>query len=494
MSQFKPDLLLVNGVVVTGSGRKKANIAVSNGKISGIFEPWWEPPADRVIDLKGRYLLPGIVDPEGHPGCYVRFDRDIETESRAVAATGTTTWGIQGPSPRLGKEPFKEVISPEDVVSFLDVFEDAQRIVNSKSMVDTFFTFMMETDQQMAEIPRYAKELGVTSYKLYLHCKRLDLDRFWASRRAGLATGFDDGAVFVAMENTKRIGPPGIVCIHPENWEIARIFEDRLIAQGRKDWAAWSDRSPDFCEAHHVRTYAYLAKITGCPLYIQHATTEKTFEEILRAKGEGVKIFAQTGPAWLFFDKDNGWRINVPLRDEETRLKIWEALADGIIDCVGSDHVIAWDPNSREDLYRESIWDLRTGFTSRGEMLAPVMLSEGVNKGRITLERMVEVCCENPAKIFGLWPKKGSISVGSDADFVVVDLDKEVKVTKEVVFSRSGWSLLEGYTMKGWPVMTILRGHVLMEWPDGERAPRVGHDRVGRYLPRKPGCNLYPLD
>jgi dihydroorotase-like cyclic amidohydrolase len=109
-------------------------------------------------------------------------------------------------------------------------------------------------------------------------------------------------------------------------------------------------------------------------------------------------------------------------------------------------------------MYNENIWKLRTGFTSRVGLLSPVMLSEGVNKGRITLERMVEVCCENPAKIFGLYPKKGALQVGSDADMVLVDLDKEVTLEKKHLFTRSGWSIAEGHTFKGWPVMTILRG------------------------------------
>lgn len=488
------DLNVIGGHVVTSGGVHDYGIAVKDGKIVALAEPALLPPARRTLDVRGRYIIPGIVDPEAHPGCYVPFEVDIRTETRAAAAAGVTTWGIQGPSPRLGSKPFKEYAAPEDVVSFTKVWDDALRIVNTCSMVDTFFTFMLETDEQAEEIPVYAAEMGVTSFKLYLHCQRPELDKYWARGRAGLVTGFDDGTVYLAMEKTAEIGAPGIVCIHAENWEIARVMEKRLIQAGRHDWAAWTDRSPDFAEAHHVRAYAYLAKITGCPLYIQHATTEKTFEEILRARGEGLTVYAQTGPAWLYFTRENGWRINVPLRSRETLPKIWDALAGGIIDAVGSDHVIAWDPNGREDLYHESIWKLRTGFTSRVECYLPVLLSEGVNKGRITLERLVEVSSENPARIFGLYPKKGAIAVGSDADLVVIDLDREVRVGKEHVLTRSGWSLLEGHVMKGWPVMTILRGNVVAEWPDGAPGPRIVDETPrGRYVPRIPGKTIYPL-
>jgi dihydropyrimidinase/dihydroorotase len=196
----------------------------------------------------------------------------------------------------------------------------------------------------------------------------------------------------------------------------------------------------------------------------------------------------------LYFSAEAGWRINVPLRYRKDIPKIWDAVAKGIIDAVGSDHVVAWEPSGREDMYNENIWKLRTGFTSRVECLLPVMLSEGVNKGRITLEKVAEVCAENPAKIFGLYPKKGAIVVGADADFVVVDLDREVQVGKQHILTRSGWSLLEGHVMRGWPVMTILRGNVIAEWPEGEPGPRiVAESPVGRYVPRIPGRALYPL-
>lgn len=244
-----------------------------------------------------------------------------------------------------------------------------------------------------------------------------------------------------------------------------------------------------------MRSYAYLAGVVGCPLYVQHATTERTFQEILKARGEGVRIYAQTGPVWLYFHKFNGWRINVPVRAPEVVPKIWDALARDVINTVGSDHVVSWEPAHRDDLYHENIWKLRTGFTSRVEMLLPVLLSEGVNKGRLTLERVVQVACENPARIFGLFPKKGTISVGSDADLVFVDLNREVLVEDRHTLSRSGWTHLRGHVMKGWPVKTMLRGRVIAEWPEGEPAPRIVDETPrGRYLPRIPGKSSYPLE
>ena len=133
-------------------------------------------------------------------------------------------------------------------------------------------------------------------------------------------------------------------------------------------------------------------------------------------------------------------------------------------------------------------------MAGRAESLLPIMLSEGVNKGRISLERLVEVCCENPARQFGLYPKKGVIALGADADFAIVDLNKTLKLTRDHVFNSNGWSLWEGWEMKGWPVMTILRGNIMMEWPEGEPKRKVVGQPIGKYLARKPGHEMYPLD
>ena len=122
------------------------------------------------------------------------------------------------------------------------------------------------------------------------------------------------------------------------------------------------------------------------------------------------------------------------------------------------------------------------------------MLTEGFHKGRISLEQLVRVCCENPARIFGLYPKKGSIAVGSDADLVVVDLNRTMKVNRDMIYSSAGWSIWENEELNGWPVMTILRGHVFMEWPEGApRAKIMDKKPSGRYLPRKAGHQLYPI-
>ena len=248
---------------------------------------------------------------------------------------------------------------------------------------------------------------------------------------------------------------------------------------------------------HHTRSFGYLAKITGSPVFFQHASTAETHQEILRMRSEGVKAYGNTGPAWLYLEPNQkAWRINAPIRYRKNSDAVWAAFNRGAVNTVTSDHVIAWLPNDKESMFNDNIWKLRTGFTSRVEMLTPVMLSKGVNEGRITLEKCVELMCEAPAKIYGIFPKKGTIQVGADADFCFVDLNKKVTVSKQNLHTGSGWSIVEGHTFKGWPVRTILRGRTIAKWNESTgRADVVDKsDTSGQYLPRIAGKSLYPID
>ena len=204
-----------------------------------------------------------------------------------------------------------------------------------------------------------------------------------------------------------------------------------------------------------------------------------------------MKIYAQTGHHYLTLSQDV-WKINVPLRDENTMDYLWQALRDGNLDCLGTDHVDWGMP--REAMDKGNVWETSSGFPSRVESYLPVMLTEGVHKNRISLERLVELCCEHPARIFGLYPKKGSISVGADADLVLVNLDRQMKVQRDMIYSSAGWSIWEGKELRGWPVLTMLRGQVIMEWPDGAPHAMIMSEKpTGRYVPRKPGHQLYPI-
>ena len=295
---------------------------------------------------------------------------------------------------------------------------------------------------------------------------------------------FDDGSIYAVFQAVAKLGAPAIALLHCENWEIAQVLQKQLMDAGRTDMGAWDDRSPAFTEVGHARTYLYYARIAGCPIYIVHCTTKETVAEIEKAKAEGLLVYSEIGTHYLVLHKD-AWKINVPLRDRSTHDALWQALASGAIDCIGSDHVA--HTRTRESMETGNVWTTISGFPSRVEGMLPMMLSEGVNKGRISIERLAKVASENPARIFGLYPKKGAIIPGADADLVVVDLKRRAKITKELLHTVTPWSIYEGWDVTGWPVMTLVRGNIVMEWPESEPRATVTKDSPGRYLRRQLG-------
>lgn len=486
------DLVIKNGKLVIPPNIISASLGIRDGRITAIGSDLSGFRAKKTIDAEGNHVLPGVVDPETHLGIHRGLREDFISESKAALAGGVTTWGMMLTSPTISRE-YKELKDPSDNLPFSQVVPIFQELGDEHSMVDYFLTPLVATDEQVEEIPRLAEEFGATSFKYYLHLKRGQetLGQWEPQRKIGLY-GFDDGTIYIGMEHVGRLGPPCIVCIHPENWEIIRVLQARLIKQGRKDNAAWDERSPHFVEAMHVRQYAYLAKVTNCPLYIVHTTTQETVDEIIRARNEGVQVISETGYHYLALDH-NVYKINVPLRDRETMEKLWKAMAAGDIDCVGSDHVNHGVPREKMEV-KGDVWKTISGFSSRVEALLPVMLSEGVNKGRISLPRCVEVCSENPAKAFGLYPKKGVLRVGSDADVVLVDLKKKQRIARSMLLTSAGWSVFEGWEVTGWPYQVLLRGEVALEWNEKEQKYHTVGKPRGRYLPRKLGHAIYPME
>lgn len=215
----------------------------------------------------------------------------------------------------------------------------------------------------------------------------------------------------------------------------------------------------------------YLAKVTGCPIYMVHMSAKEGPEVVVRLKGEGVDINVETCPQYLTLTKDNTDRtlgkVNPPLRTTEDHEALWEGIRKGIITNLGSDHAAC------SKKHKPEFWPATVGFAGI-ELMLPVMLSEGVNKGRINLEKLVEIACYNNAKQFNLLPKKGVIAVGADADILILDMNKEVKVTAAKLHHISDFTPWEGWTIKGWPVMTMVRGKVVVDNEELKVEPGFG--------------------
>lgn len=369
---------------------------------------------------------------------------------------------------------YKKLSEPEDVVSYLEVFPWARDMIEEHSVVDMGFTFAIICDMHAKEIPLYAEELGVTSFKFYLGYK--DVDYF--GRRIGLPLSWDDGTLYLGLENVAEIN--GVAAFHAENNQIARVLKQRLKDQGRMDLAAWDEGSPDFCEAIDVVKMAYLSKYLDCQLYEVHVSTRMGLEEVRKAQANGVKIVGETCPHYLVLNTENSGilaKANVPIRSPKENEALWRGIQDGVLTCIGSDHV----PCLYDEMYTEGdIWKSLSGFPEV-ETILPILLSEGVNRGRLSLEQVVDICCKNPAKTFGLYPKKGVIQVGADADLVILDLKKKRFVRAKEMKTASDFSVYEGWEFTGWPIFTMVRGNIVYE--DGQV---VGKPGTGQYLPRKP--------
>jgi len=282
-----------------------------------------------------------------------------------------------------------------------------------------------------------------------------------SARRVGYRA-VDMGFVYKAMETLAGYGPPALAQVHCEQPDIITLLSDRLQAQGRNDFLAWAESRPAVCETIHAFSLGLISMETGCPVYIVHVSNKETVDVIRYLRQRGVKIYAETCPHYLTLTKSTPMgllaRMSPPLRSESDIEYLWQAVADGTFDTIGSDHV----PLMRQQKEEDGVWKGIPGVGGIGAVL-PLIMTEGVNKGRITIERMVKLTSENPAKIWGIYPKKGALSPGSDADVVIVDPDREWVLSADNLKSRSDYSIYEGRTVKGKAIKTFVRGKLVAE-------------------------------
>lgn len=460
------DMIIKNGrCVIPGIGILKAGVAINDGQIVGIMKDQLLPKADEEVDANGGYILPGAIDPHTHLGNYTPFEQECLTETRSAAGGGVTTLltGI-----KLSKLP--DSMSKSKL--FSGVFDPVRRIIENNAVIDMGLYLMMLSSTLIDDIHECVK-LGVSSFKFQQTYTGEE------AKRLGYSEVLDDGQIFRGFGEIATHGDRAMAQWHAENAAIINLFKERIMGTGRSDLAAWTESRPGFNEDDVTHKMCVFAKQSGCRLYVVHVDTAASLRRIVQARQEGTKVYAEACPHYLTLSKDEPFgvlgKVNPPLRDKETMAMLWKALAEGSIDCIGTDHIVS---RMSEKVGSGDIWSALLGFPGVETML-PVMLSEGVNKGRITLERLVNVCSYNTARIFNLYPRKGTIAVGSDADLTIVDLQKEVKVTPDILHSASDFTLYDGWTLKGWPTFTIVRGSIVMQ--DGQVTGKAG---TGKYLPR----------
>ncbi len=459
------DIAIVNArIVVPKVGIVNTNIAVMDGKIVE-FTPD-EVQADRRIDAEGLYALPGAIDPHVHYGVFTSIDKAAESESRSAAVGGVTTmmrmFRLYGPY----RQKLKEHL-------------DASK---KSHLIDYSYHASILMEEHLDEIG-YCIDSGMTSFKLYMNLKGeigkifMDMDPYSSHMISG-TVNVDDSLIQSTIKTVAAHN--GIVMVHAEDPDTCVMEMNMMKSEGRKGLQAWSDCRPGRSEYDSIAKVSSWARQYDCSLYLPHIGSSGAIDSITVERNNGTKIFVETCPHYLTHSTDFQSitaKVVPPIRSKEDMQRMWQAVNDGTVNCIGTDHVA-----NRLDMKMGDgdIWSALSGFPGIATML-PVLLSEGVNKGRVRIEKVAELTSFNTAEIFGMFPKKGTIAIDSDADIVLVDMEKEQKVTPELLQSYSDYTIYDGMTIKGWPALTMVRGQVVME--DGQIIGKPGY---GEYISRKP--------
>lgn len=444
MSDQFYDLLLAGGTVVTGLGVRRADIAVRGETIAAVEPQLPRQRAREVLDVTGKLIFPGIIDVHVHPV----YEDDIGDCSYVAAHGGTTTL-LHFVSARTGESVLQKV-------------EEMLQAGLARSRLDFgLHASLFEAPRQIEEIP-CVMELGVRSFKFFM-----------AYVKQGWAT--DDYHLVKAMDTLAERG--GLAMIHGENGGAIDYLEDKYLTRPGAGAREFSLTHPDVLEEEAIFRALRLAELTGCPLYIAHVTTKRSIPHIRESQARGQRVYAETCVSYLTLTHETVEqrgvlaKIGPPLRSAVDRDALWSAVREGIIQVISTDHA-------------PKIKDPQGDFLTQPygapqiETLLPLAYDGGVNAGRISTVRLVQLLCENPARIFGLYPQKGTIAPGSDADLVVFDPTRPFTIRSENQHSKAGYTLYEGRAVLGWPEMSFQRGQRVL-W-QGEVVAMPGR---ARFLP-----------
>jgi dihydropyrimidinase len=453
-------LLIKGGLVVTAADATVADVFVDGERIS-LIGAELEVQADRVLDATGKYVLPGCIDPHTHLdmpfGGTVTID-DFESGQISAAFGGTTChvdFCIQG----RGQ-------------TFAQALETWHAKANGKTLIDYGFHIAV-TDlheggslEELEALP----EQGITSYKLFMAYKNV--------------LQVDDETLFQAMEVAARSG--ALVMVHAENGDAIDVLVKQALAAGHTEPRYHAATRPPELEGEATNRAIQLARIAGCPLYVVHVTCKEAVDPIRRAREQGWRVWGETCTQYLFVDETFLARpsfegakyvYSPPARARWNQDVLWNAVRTDALSAISTDHCsFLWD--GQKTLGKDDFTKIPNGGPGLEDRLKMIH-HFGVNEGRISLNRMVDLLATQPAKLFGLYPRKGTIAVGSDADIVVFDPRKRETLSASRHHSRCDYNLYEGTEVTGAPETVLLRGTVLVE--NGELVASPG---LGRFVRR----------
>lgn len=437
------NLVIRNGTLVNESLVFKADIGIKNGQIACIAKKI-TVQGEKEIDATGLLIFPGMIDSHVHFHDKNFIKREDFNSASIAAACGGIASVVEMPTdcPLVRATEIKKKISQGEKLSFIDF---AMHAGNMTAKDVTFIPEMVSC--------------GVTSFKAF----------------TAPPYKMNDGAVISFMKEVKKNN--GIALFHCENGDIIDYYTAKYKKKGNK--AIYHSLSrPNIAEAEAITRIILFAEHTGCHAHVVHISSLEG-ANLLKTYKNKVKLTGEVTPHHLIFTKEkmntlgSYGKMNPPLRTKEDNVALWDALCNGTIDMVTTDHFASY-PKEKE----VSIWDAPPGLPSV-ETVVPLLFSEGVNKKRLSLTRFAEVMSVNPAKIFGIYPQKGSFAVGTDADFTIINPRKTQKITADKLHYRVGWTPFDGMKVKGVPVYTIIRGNILSQdnelmisKPDGKYIPR----------------------
>ena len=441
------DLALKHGYIVNDKEIYTSNIYIQNEKIAEISLA--NKPAQKTYDMTGKYLLPGCIDTHCHfrdPGATTKEDFTTGTKA-AICGGVTTVFDMPNTNP--------SVLNKNDLEHKANYFA-------LKAFADYGIWGLSLGQLNLDDLPELCSQ-GASAVKFFwgyaINAKTKALIYNYNPEDKDIIPPLGDGDVFEIFEQMAKTNK--IIAIHAENIELIQTLTKRLQQSGKADYAALIDSRPALAEALTIQTAALLAQATNARLHILHVTSKLGVEAIREAKAKGIQITGETCPHYLFLSAKDYEKIGPMMKvypvikHEEDRLALWEGLFDGTLDFIASDHAPHIVSEKQGDLFK-----IPAGMCGVETML-PLMLNE-VSKGHITLPFLTKIMAKNVADIYNL-TTKGSLTVGKDADIVVVDMDKIDTIENEKLHSKQPLTAFAGQKIKGWPIKTFLRGKLIMD-------------------------------
>jgi dihydropyrimidinase len=449
--------LIRNGTVVTATETTKADVVIEDEKVAAIGVGM-SVEADRVIDATDRYVMPGGVDPHTHfdlPFGGSFCSDDFGTGTRAAAFGGTTTvvdFALQG--------------TGEGLRQGLDLWHEKAQ----KACTDFGFHMIVKdvNDQVLKEMDDLVEE-GVTSFKLFMAYPGVFM--------------LDDASIFTAMQRAADSG--ALIMMHAENGGPIDVLVKQYLADGKTDPVNHGMTRPAVMEGEAVHRVFKLAELAGTPAYIVHLSSRDALNAVREARDRGLPAFAETCPQYLYLSQEDMARpgfegakfvCSPPLRPKDHQEELWSGLRQGDLQLVATDHA-PFNYKGQKDLGKDDFSKIPNGLPSVEDRFT--LMFQGVHDGKIGLNRFVQLVSTAPARMFGLYPRKGTIAPGSDADIVVFDPNHERTISAKTHHMNVDYSCFEGLSVKGLPEVVLQRGAVLVE--NGEFHGKEGQ---GQFLKR----------